>query len=303
MPDLTRVAQAANATNAADALPAVNRTRRSMLVGGLALLSGCATGVQSPAEDAQGDGSAAARTLAFQDKSLSPRNGGQLVTASALHMGDILLSSAPSVFSLAIRAFTLAPVSHAAIYIGDEEIVEAVSSGIRRRTAADTLAENSVVVAFRHPRVEAPHAQAIRAFALAQVGRPYNHVGAVLHAPFSVQRRICELPLVPEAVRDSCIRGIGAVQLGAVSNDRFFCSQFVLEAYRRAGLPMTRADPRLVNPADLLHMREGDIPSLRSEQALEYIGHLKYAREPAQGNAQAGSPVLSKFAARVLPVA
>lgn len=265
-----------------------HRVRRSLLFGGFALLSGCATRMQAPGDDAQGEGGAAARTLAFQDNSISPRNGGLMITAGALQTGDILLSSARSVFSLAIRAVTLAPVSHAAIYIGEEEIVEAVGSGIRRLSAADVLAENAVVVAFRHPRVEAQHAQAIRAFALAQVGRPYNHVGAVLHAPFSIQRRICELPLVPEAVRDGCIRGIGAIQLGAASNDRFFCSQFVLEAYRRAGLPMTKADPRLVNPADLLHMREGDIPSIRSEQALEYIGHLKYARELTHRGERAG---------------
>jgi cell wall-associated NlpC family hydrolase len=250
-----------------------------MLAGGIALLAGCATRFEAPGAALSDDGSAAARTIAFQDKSISPRNGGLMVSAGALQTGDILLSSAPSVFSLAIRAVTLAPVSHAAIYIGNEEIVEAVGSGIRRITANEALADNSVVVAFRHPRIEAPHAEAIRAFALAQVGRPYNHVGAVLQAPFSVQRRICELPLVPEAVRDGCIRGIGAIQLGAASNDRFFCSQFVLEAYRRAGLPMTKADPRLINPADLLHMREGDVPSIRSEQALEYIGHLKYRRE------------------------
>jgi hypothetical protein len=268
-----------NTANGATETSAPHRVRRSLIAGGLALLAGCATRFEAPGEALDDGGSAAARTLTFQDKSISPRNGGLMVTASALHTGDILLSSAPSVFSLAIRAVTLAPVSHAAIYIGSEEVVEAVGSGIRRRTAEETLAENSVVVAFRHPRIEMPHAEAIRAFALAQVGRPYNHVGAVLQAPFSLQRRICELPLVPEAVRDGCIRGIGAIQLGAASNDRFFCSQFVLEAYRRAGLPMTRADPRLVNPADLLHMREGDVPSIRSEQALEYIGHLKYRYE------------------------
>lgn len=269
----------AEIVNAASETNTTNRVRRKLLAGGLALLSGCATRMETPAGATLDDGSAAARTLAFQDKSISPRNGGLMVTASALQSGDILLSSAPSVFSLAIRAVTLAPVSHAAIYIGSEEIVEAVGSGIRRISADQALADNSVVVAFRHPRIETPHAEAIRAFALAQVGRPYNHVGAVLQAPFSVQRRICELPLVPELVRDGCIRGIGAIQLGAASNDRFFCSQFVLEAYRRAGLPMTKADPRLINPADLLHMREGDVPSIRSEQALEYIGHLKYRRE------------------------
>ena len=95
-------------------------------------------------------------------------------------------------------------------------------------------------------------------------------------APFSLERRACELPLVPEGVRDFCIRGIATVQLGAGgNNDRFFCSQFVLEAYAQAGLPITDADPRWISPADILHMREGDVPSMKIHQPLVYVGHLK----------------------------
>ncbi len=78
-------------------------------------------------------------------------------------------------------------------------------------------------------------------------------------------------------VRDFCIRGIAAVQLGLGRNDQFFCSQFILEAYRSAGLPLTDADPRLINPGDLLHMREGDVPSIMIHKPLRYVGHLKAA--------------------------
>ena len=97
----------------------------------------------------------------------------------------------------------------------------------------------------------------------------------MLQAPFALERRLCELPLVPSLVRDFCIRGIAAVQLGLGRNDQFFCSQYILEAYRSAGLPLTDADPRLINPGDLLHMREGDVPSIKIHQALQYVGHLK----------------------------
>lgn len=269
----------ANAQALGPSVTVLNRARRGIVAGGIGLLCGCATGFKASGDARQDDSEGATRTFAFQDLSISPGNGGLLVPARALQTGDILLSAGPGILSAAIRAFTLAPVSHAAIYIGNEEVVEAVGSGVRRQTADEVLDDSTVVAAFRHPRIEPGHAEAIRAFSLDQVGQPYNHVGAILQAPFSIQRRICELPLVPGAVRDGCIRGIGAIQLGAARNDRFFCSQFVLEAYRRAGLPLAPADPRLVNPADLLHMRDGDIPSIRSAQALEYIGHLKYQRE------------------------
>jgi hypothetical protein len=49
----------------------------------------------------------------------------------------------------------------------------------------------------------------------------------------------------------------------------------VLEAYKTACLPRTDADPRLVSPGDLLHMRQGDVCSIKIHQALQYVGHLK----------------------------
>ena len=237
-------------------------------------LGGCATRIEPRPADA-GD-EASARRIAFQSNSISPGNGGQIVLGDALRSGDILLSSSPNFISAAIRAFTVAPVSHAGLFIGNDTVVEAVGGGVRRQSVMEVLDDSAVVVALRHPRVEEPHANTIHLYALSQVGKPYNHFGIVLQAPFSLQRRICELPLLSERIRDGCIRGIGAIQFGAVSQDKFFCSQLVLEAYRQAGLPMTRADSRLVSPADLLHMREGDIPSIRIDQALEYVGHLKY---------------------------
>ena len=62
----------------------------------------------------------------------------------------------------------------------------------------------------------------------------------------------------------------------AASESRLFCSQLVLQAYRHAEVPMTDADPRLISPADILHMREGDVSSVRIHRELRYAGHLKY---------------------------
>lgn len=206
---------------------------------------------------------------------LTPANGGQRIASTDLKPGDIILSNTNGVVSVGIRALTVSPVSHAALYLGDDQIAEAVGSGIRIRRTADFMADESTMVAFRHPGLRTEHAEAMRRFAQQHDGKKYNVVGIVLQAPFTLQRQYCELPLIPGLVRDFCIRGLAAVQLGAARNDRFFCSQFVLEAYQQAKLPLTTADPLLVSPADLLHMREGDVPSVRTEQALLYVGHLK----------------------------
>jgi hypothetical protein len=248
------------------------------------LLGACATQIDTaPA--------AGASPLRVQNRLLlTPANGGQTITAESLKPGDIILSSTNGVTSLGIRVLTVSPVSHAAIYLGDDTVAEAVGAGIRARSTAEFVADESTIVAFRHPGITPEHAARMRTFAQGQVGKKYNTAGVVLQAPFTVQRQLCELPLVPSLIRDACIRGIAAIQLGAVQNDRFFCSQFVLEAYRHAQLPLTDADPRLVSPADLLHMREGDVPSIQIGQALTYVGHLK-----------AGPPVADEAVAAAAP--
>lgn len=237
------------------------------------LLAGCATQLATPPQAQDGAGG---KVLAFQRNGLNPHNGGQLVAASVLRPGDILLTAARSLSSTGIQLFTTAPVSHAALYIGDGEVAEAVGEGVRTRSVEAVLADEDIVVALRHPRIGDAHAERMQGFARDQMGRRYNYLGVVLQAPFSLERRLCELPAVPTPVRDACIQGIATLQLGTGDDDRFFCSQFVLEAYRVAGLPMTRAEPGWLSPADILHMREGDVSSVRIEQPLTYVGHLKY---------------------------
>ena len=77
------------------------------------VLSACATGVKL-------DPRLGASSIQVQKKSLDPSNGGELVTTQALRPGDIILSAANGVNSVGIRAITLSPVSHAALYVGNE---------------------------------------------------------------------------------------------------------------------------------------------------------------------------------------
>ena len=248
-------------------------TRRRLLAAApLAALAGCATRFYD-----EQDPEAARPRLQVQNPTLSPRKGDVIeAQAGDLQPGDIILSAANGATSLGIRLMTLAPVSHASLYVGGAEIAEAVGEGIRRRPMERFLDEEATAVAFRHPGVQEEHVQRMQAFVGETVGKKYNLMGVMLQAPFAINRKLCELPLTPALVRDFCLQGLGAFHLGLGRRDIFFCSQFVLEAYRRAGLPLTEADPRLLSPADLLHMREGDVPSVRSHQALVYVGHLKY---------------------------
>jgi hypothetical protein len=232
------------------------------------LMTSCATGIKTSDSNPNG-------TLAFQNKALHPANGGVLISGAELQPGDIILTADNGIKSQGIRLITLSPVSHAAVYMAEQQVAEAVGEGIRRRSVADLIAEESTIVVFRHPGVKADNMLKMDAFVAKHVGQKYNYFGVMLQAPFAIERRLCELPLIPSLVRDFCIQGVAAIQLGLGRNDQFFCSQFILEAYRTAGLPLTDADPRLISPGDLLHMREGDVPSIKIRQTLQYVGHLK----------------------------
>ena len=143
--------------------------------------------------------------LSFQDRALNPGNGGLLVGADKLLPGDIILTADNGLKSSGIRLITLSPVSHAALVTADNMVVEAVGEGIRRRTVAQLVAEESTVVVFRHPKVTADHMVKMGAFFDLHLGRKYNYVGVMLQAPFALERQVCELPLVPSLVRDFCI--------------------------------------------------------------------------------------------------
>ena len=250
------------------------RTGALALAAGAALfLAGCVTQIGMPSKDAP-------LGLRVQSSAIGPGNGGELIKADVLEPGDILLTSVATIKSFAIRLGTFAPVSHAVLYLGNGRIAEAVGTGVRERSLDEVVNEEQMVVAFRLPGVDAEHAERLRTWSMAQVGRQYNTLGVMLTAPFVLDRRLCELPLLPDAVRGFCVSGLANVQLGASRDDQFFCSQFVIEAYNQAGLPITTTDPRWVSPGDLLHMREGDVPSVSATKPLRYVGHLKYNPPP-----------------------
>lgn len=243
----------------------------------IGLLQGCATQVdRGPLSAPDDPDTASGRHVLHVRKSSLTLDGDQvLVRQEDLRPGDIILTSGSGLTAAGIQLMTLAPVNHAALFIGEGQVVEAVSSGVRVRGLQELLAGQVAVVALRYPGLSAEQAGEIRAYALRQVGAPFNLLGMMLHMPLSIQRTACELPLAPLGARDVCIRTMGNIQQLSPRTSQFFCSQLVLQAFRHAGVPITDADPRIVSPADILHMREGDVPSLRVSKRLVHVGLLK----------------------------
>jgi uncharacterized protein YycO len=245
----------------------------------IALLQGCATRLDvRPAPvpgPGDGDATSASQVLQFRKSSLTLDGDRALAEPRDLRPGDIILTLGTGPAAAGIQLMTLAPVSHAALYVGDGQVVEAVHSGVRVRGLQELLAKEVTVLAFRYSELSDRQAEEIRAYALRQVGVPFNFMGVMLHVPLSIQRIACELPLTPSGARDVCIRTVGGIQYLNPGRQQFFCSQLVVQAYRHAGAPITEVDPRIVSPADILHMREGDVSSFRVHKRLTYVGLLK----------------------------
>ena len=236
-----------------------------------AWLSACATEWQK--EHAE-DGRDVMRLQTVRNSTL-PESGMIKIGEQDLQAGDILFSSEASVQSLGIRLFSNAAVSHVFLYLGDGEIAEAVGAGVRIRRLDEALKESNLTAAFRRPDLTEENIAALRDFARQQNGRRYNFLGIVKQVPYSLARNACELPVIPRRIRRFCLNTMAAVMIPSFGNRRFFCSQFVIEAFNRAGKPLTSKSPEWLDPADILHMREGDVATFTPKARLNYVGHLQ----------------------------
>jgi uncharacterized protein YycO len=173
---------------------------------------------------------------------LDPGIGGCSIGYSALQDADIIVSTTRARTSLAIRVGTASVVSHAALYCGSGSIIEAIGQGVVSRSIDDALADDALAVTYRSPDMKPGISSAIIKFASAQIGKSYDLRGALS--------------------ADSLI-------LCLVSGPRpsaFFCSELVVEAYKRGGLPLTTLPSQCYTPDDLAQI---------AIQRLVYVGHLK----------------------------
>ncbi len=200
---------------------------------------------------------------------LDPGVGGQSIGMNALQVGDIILSTTDATISRAIRAATSGQVSHVMLYVDQGgQVIEAVGEGVRMVPLGDAIASATVAVAFRVPGLTRDQRQQVADAAAAHIGQDYNHIGIARQALFQIDQRLCSA--LPNGLSDRCRAFAGRIDMGTASNDSFFCSELVLEAYRAAGQPLTSEQPNWASPDDIANLRF-DFSKLR------YIGHLKAA--------------------------
>ncbi len=196
------------------------------------------------------------------DIPLSPALGGLSLSWDALATGDLIVSTTTQAPSIAIRRIG-SPVSHAMLYIGGGQVVEAIGEGVVLRTLEQALSDSFVGVAFRHPKLTPQQALAVRDFVGRKLGSQYDYDLIAAHAKFQLGRMVCDS--LPEEYRDACMSRVGPVDLGRGTDERFICSSLVAEAFEHAGAPLLPVPARGATPGDLA-----------LSTRLVYLGHVKY---------------------------
>lgn len=250
-----------------------------LIVCSLLLLNGCVMQIsESESQRPEEDNAALPVDIQFQRMHSYPEGGSRVIDTSVIQTGDILLTSPFGPTSMGIRLFSASSVSHAAIYLGNDLVAEAVGgSGVQIVTMNEVMEHNTKIIVLRVPGLSEQQALTIRQFSESKVGVKYNYNGVALMAPFMFTRQLCNLNPFSSTFRNDCLNTMAQIQLGddEDAKGKLFCSQFVIEAYNQAGLPITASAPVWVSPVDLLHMREGDVAFLTPNKPLQYVGHLK----------------------------
>lgn len=159
-----------------------------------------------------------------------------------LRPADILLSTGDAAVSAVIRAGSGSRFSHAALYIGGGEIIEAIGEGVVRQSLARAMGDDTLVSVYRRLRMSDAQAQQIIRYASTQVGRPYDAAGAA--GAGSGSGRGFMITVLAAAI----VPGLGSLtQSALVTADAinqhnpgrsFFCSELVAMAYAEAGVPI-----------------------------------------------------------------
>lgn len=244
----------------------------------LLLLSACTVDVSPSNKSAAIDAQSQKWAVAFQHQSSFTRKALVEITDTDLKPGDLLFSSSLGVTSFGIRAFSNASVSHVAIYLGNDEVAEATGAGVQIVSLEQAKKHSDKLFALRVPELTPQQATEIKTFAYQIKNSGYNYRGIVEFIPFMVTRQICSLNPFSADFRQQCVSGLAKAQLSDAYEEKktaWFCSEFVTDAFAKAGHPLTLAQSGWISPSDLMHMREGDVAAFKPETQLRYVGHLK----------------------------
>lgn len=183
-----------------------------------------------------------------------------MLNESDLQVADILLSTGDAVVSSVIRAATGSNYSHASLYIGNGNIIEAVGDGVQLKTLTRAMSDDSFVSVYRRIRMSSAQGQVVVNYARRQIGKPYDSAGAAGGGLTSGRGIVIGIFLGP------VLSNLGlAADLRNRNNPEaaFYCSELVALAFANAGVPLG-SGAASTTPEDI-----------NRSHLLNYIGDLK----------------------------
>lgn len=180
-----------------------------------------------------------------------------------LKPGDIILSTTKHPISASIRYGTDSEISHSMLYIGNNEIVEAIKDGVTKRSLHSALADAYLAIVYRHRKLSDGDIQKIIAKAEEYIGRPYDYEGAIINDPrgmnacrviSSLLEGEIDFPMCNDSRRDTIYN----------SEAKFYCSELIEYSYQNIGIPLTDGLPTQSTPQDFIESAD-----------LQFIGVLK----------------------------
>ncbi|PIE83154.1 MAG: hypothetical protein CSA09_03565 [Candidatus Contendobacter odensis] len=183
-----------------------------------------------------------------------------LLSINDLEPADILLSTGKSVVSTAIRGGTMSRYSHAALYIGNGQVIESIGSGVTQQSLSSAMSDDTLVTVYRRINMRDAQAKKVIQYAKAQLGKKYDAAGAIGGGVTSASGVFIGIflgPLVTTAA-------VGADLLNRHNPEAaFYCSELVAIAFEKAGVPLG-SGAASTTPADISR-----------SHVLNYIGDLK----------------------------
>ena len=182
------------------------------------------------------------------------------ITEADMKTADIIVSTGSGAVSAVIRAGSVSKYSHAALYIGDGQVIEAIGEGVVKQPLSAALRDDTLAVVYRRKNLNDAQTKVIVNYASGQVGKKYDYAGVAGASKYTVGGMVMNIVSFPLGV----IQNVGEAINTISPESSFFCSELVLMAFKKANAPITFKPPTISSPSD--------IPG---SHQVAYVGHLK----------------------------
>lgn len=199
------------------------------------------------------------------------------IDITQLRKADIIVTTTDSTTSGVIRKATGSDYSHAILYLGNFEVIEAIDQGVKRRlwdkAINDPKGKTTLAVALRRRNMDETARQKVVEAALQYENLPYDIVGAVGSGMYGNTRGSAASAAIITAVCyidpilcTTAVRSVTEIIENAKEENadkRFFCSELVTRAFTAAGYPIVDGAATWQTPR-----------AVRTSPHLTYVGHL-----------------------------